>query len=90
MTQINVQEWLDALEKAAYYAEDPEAVGTDELAKIWGISQALVRKRLRILLDKGLAIPTSKKRRTIDGRLSTVPAYKLKLSTSNKGPKSRR
>jgi len=63
------------------WGKDADADGfftTRELSRRWGVSQDRVREILRRAGDAGYTIDSARvRRRTIDGRFATVPAYRI-------------
>lgn len=78
MAVINRDEWLAAV-KAANEAPIPEsdAISVNEFAEIVGIERSFASKRLKRMVDAGLAERTKKAARRADGGLIWIPAYRL-------------
>jgi|GEM_PF-6081549 len=57
-----------------------EGITTTELCETLGKTRGAVLKRLQELKKAGHLVPVGKQIETLDGRIITVPAYKLKPS----------
>ena len=77
--EISIDEWSAELERVMQSNEElSEGVFTSaELRKIWNLSDAPTRGRIRTALDSGLMIPTKKYITMISGTRHKVPAYRL-------------
>jgi hypothetical protein len=73
--------WLKALKDATTHAplppSDPNVLTVNELAPIFGLSPVQTSRRVRMMVDAGKAVQTTKTIRQANGVLRVVPAYRL-------------
>lgn len=79
---INRDEWLNAIAEAGIgvTADDQGAITIKEFSELLGIGRPRAEDRMRELMDKGLAVRTTKRILRVDGASYPVPAYRLKES----------
>jgi hypothetical protein len=78
MSGIARDEWLAALKDAQPVLEDdPSVLSTRELAEIFGLGLGAAKHRVELLVKAGKAQITQKPYRQSDGRIRTIPAYRL-------------
>jgi len=73
---FTLDDWLEELEVEE--DEGREALTRKELQDVTGLSKDVVLRELRRINDEGRLVVARKKVMAIDGRMSSVPAYKLK------------
>ena len=59
---------------------DPSVLTISELEVVWGMPERSASRKIRRLVTDGLAIPTKKRVRRVNGAIALVGAYKLKES----------
>ena len=57
---------------------DPSVLTISELEVVWGMPERSASRKIRRLVTDGLAIPTKKRVRRVNGSIALVGAYKLK------------
>jgi len=73
--EITVNEWLAEL--AAFSVHDDEGRTAVELAEEAGVSVETLLKRLHKANDLGRLVVGKRRRKTLDGRVSHVPVYRV-------------
>jgi hypothetical protein len=75
---ITRDEWLSALESAGIdERDDQDAITPTELADLLGIDRQAAARRLRKMVKLGKATQTRKRVAVSDGRVQSLPAYRL-------------
>jgi hypothetical protein len=84
-TTITREEWLKALQDAEepVDAADPNVLTATELQAVFGVGRSATQERIARLIAAGKAKMTTKRVRFVDGRVYTVPAYRLVRDGNN-------
>jgi len=77
--EISIDEWRKELERLAGEARNVEGFTTPELAEMWNVGEAAVRRRLRLAKRYGLLIPVTVMRENIAGFMQGVRGYRFKV-----------
>lgn len=88
MSGINRDDWLSAY-KAAMDAPLPpsDALTVKEFGALIGFNHSHAHKRLKLMVETGIAELTKKQVRRDDGGIISVPAYRLKKPFPTKAKK---
>jgi hypothetical protein len=73
--------WLLALEEASKYSPGAVGLSTNELRDLWNVSVDMGYVILKRLKKQGKLVVAHAKRETVDGRMVSVPVYRLKSNT---------
>ncbi len=75
---ITRDDWLKAVEEAeAPHTQDSECLTLRDLCEVFGVAEPNARRRIRLLVEQGRAVQTTKLIRSVTGAWRPVPAYRL-------------
>ena len=74
---ITEAELLEEIRAALGDPGPDDAYTTQEIGRMLGLSQSTARERIRPLVESGRMVPVRVIRRCLDGRMQSVPAYRL-------------
>lgn len=84
MIEVSVSDVLEALRAYSQRPEGGEGVRVEELCKLSGYSPITVRKAIAKGLEAGAIVRTKRLINRLDGRVTTVTAYKNVFPTKKR------